>query len=175
MNLLIGNSVCNLMKCSTGKSWKSSISIIRNVIATSHQTHADDEVFVSRLSEPKRQGIVVLNLNRPQARNSLSRSMAKLLVNNMEQLLKDPEIRILVIRSVVPNVFCAGADLKERLNMSELEIPPFVARLRWIANAIHDFPLPTIAAVDGAAIGGGLEYALACDMRVVSAEAKLGM
>jgi methylglutaconyl-CoA hydratase len=101
--------------------------------------------------------------------------MARKLNESLYQLGKDQELRCLIIRSVVPGIFCAGADLKERLTMHEKEIPPFVTRLRAIGNAIHDFPYPTIAAIDGAAIGGGLEYALAADLRVAASNAKLGL
>jgi len=101
--------------------------------------------------------------------------MARQLNESLYQLVKDEELRVLIIRSVVPGIFSAGADLKERATMHEKEIPPFVAKLRSIANAIHDFPFPTIAAIDGAAIGGGLEYALAADLRVAASNAKLGL
>jgi len=117
----------------------------------------------------------VLSLNRPNGANSLSRTMASKLNEAIYQLNKDEELRVLIIRSVVPGIFSAGADLKERATMHEKEIPPFVAKLRSIANAIHDFPYPTIAAIDGAAIGGGLEYALAADLRVAASNAKLGL
>jgi methylglutaconyl-CoA hydratase len=117
----------------------------------------------------------VLSLNRPNGANSLSRTMASKLNEAIYQLNKDEELRVLIIRSVVPGIFSAGADLKERATMHEKEIPPFVAKLRSIGNAIHDFPYPTIAAIDGAAIGGGLEYALAADLRVAASNAKLGL
>jgi methylglutaconyl-CoA hydratase len=131
-------------------------------------------VFTSRLTAADA-GVVVLSLNRPNGANSLSRAMASKLNESLYQLSKDEELRVLIIRSTVPGIFCAGADLKERATMPEKDIPPFVAKLRAIGNAIHDFPFPTIAAIDGAAIGGGLEYALAADLRVAASNAKLGL
>ncbi|KPM04051.1 enoyl-CoA hydratase domain-containing protein 2, mitochondrial-like protein [Sarcoptes scabiei] len=114
-------------------------------------------------------------MNRPKAANSLSRSMVRALNQSIYQLAKDDEIRVLIIRSAVPGVFCAGADLKERSTMHIKEIPLFVAKLRSVSTAIADFPHPTIAAIDGAALGGGLEYALATDIRVASLNAKMGL
>lgn len=90
-------------------------------------------------------------------------------------MAKDEEIRVLIIRSVVPGIFCAGADLKERYSMHIKEIPLFVSKLRSVSSAIADFPHPTIAAIDGAALGGGFEYALAADLRVAASNAKLGL
>ncbi|XP_054165943.1 methylglutaconyl-CoA hydratase, mitochondrial-like [Oppia nitens] len=146
----------------------------RSVIGTSHASQRDDEVFASKLMGSDA-GIVVLSLNRPNGANSLSRTMASKLNESLYQLSKDEELRVLIVRSVVAGIFCAGADLKERATMHEKDIPPFVAKLRSIANAIHDFPVPVIAAIDGAAIGGGLEYALAADLRVAASNAKLGL
>jgi methylglutaconyl-CoA hydratase len=67
---------------------------------------------------------------------------------------------------MIPGVFCAGANLKERMKMSEKEVAPFVTKLRDTFNALSKLPVPVIAAIDGAALGGGLELALACDIRV---------
>lgn len=114
-------------------------------------------------------------MNRPKAANSLSKGIVRALNESIYQLAKDDELRVLIIRSVVPGIFCAGADLKERATMHIKEIPPFVSKLRAISTAIADFPYPTIAAIDGAALGGGLEYALAADMRIASLNAKIGL
>lgn len=148
--------------------------LFRNVIATSFTSQRDDEVFTSRLSG-KQTGIVVLSLNRPKAANSLSKSLVRSINNSIYQLTKDEEIRVLIIRSAVPGVFCAGADLRERASMHVKEVPLFVNKLRSIATAIAEFPHPTIAAIDGAALGGGLEYALAADLRVASMNSKMGL
>ena len=76
---------------------------------------------------------------------------------------------------MVPGVFCAGADLKERAKMSADEVGPFVGKLRGVLHEMQKIPFPTIAAIDGVAVGGGLEMALGYDMRVASTNAKMGL
>lgn len=78
----------------------------------------------------------------------------------------DKKVRCIIISSSVPGVFCAGADLKERAKMKLDEVGPFVSRTRQIFNDIANLPVPVICAIDGVALGGGLEMALACDFRI---------
>ena len=75
-------------------------------------------------------------------------------------------MRAVILKSDVPGTFCSGADLKERAEMKEEEVGPFVARLRKSVTDLGDLPVPVIAALDGTALGGGLEIALACDIRI---------
>lgn len=87
----------------------------------------------------------------------------------------EKELRVLILRSAIPAMFCAGADLKERAKMPQAEVGPFVGSLQRLSSDLAELPIPTIAAIDGAALGGGLELALCCDMRVASFNAKLGL
>ncbi len=94
---------------------------------------------------------------------------------SLTTLSQDKNICALIIRSTVPKVFCAGADLKERATMSEADVVVFVYSLRDSLSAVANLPFPTIAAIEGAALGGGLELAMACDLRIAGADAILGL
>lgn len=79
------------------------------------------------------------------------------------------------LRSLVRGIFCAGADLKERQTLSPAEVSRFVNSLRKLVVNIENLPMPVICAIDGAALGGGLEIALACDLRTAANQVKLGL
>lgn len=115
-------------------------------------------------------GVYAVVLARPQEHNALS----KRLLSDFEQVLDhlatstaDP-LRAIIIRSSTSGKFCAGADLKERRTMTEDEVVQFLSGLRRIFDKVAHFPCPTIAALDGPTLGGGLEMAIACDFRVAS-------
>jgi len=129
------------------------------------------EFTMTRPSE----GVVVMGFNRPKARNAISRSLLSQISDAVDEIQHDPTIRAMIIRSHVKGAFCAGADLKERRDMSPEEVGPFVSKLRAMIRNMMDMPFATIAAIDGYALGGGLELALACDMRVASNDAKMGL
>jgi methylglutaconyl-CoA hydratase len=120
-------------------------------------------------------GVAELVLARHEGKNALSDNMLLSLSNAVEEARNDNTVRVLIIHSSVDKVFCAGADLKERLTMTTDQVGPFVGRLRDAFTAVASLPFPTIAAIDGAALGGGLELALACDIRVASQKAILGL
>uniref|UniRef100_A0A8C6T2T0 Enoyl CoA hydratase domain containing 2 n=1 Tax=Neogobius melanostomus TaxID=47308 RepID=A0A8C6T2T0_9GOBI len=93
----------------------------------------------------------------------------------VSSLSSDAAARVVVFRSLVPGVFCAGADLKERALMINSESDLFVHGLRSLMTQIAVLPMPTIAAIDGVALGGGLELALACDLRCAASSAHMGL
>ncbi|XP_026914973.1 enoyl-CoA hydratase domain-containing protein 2, mitochondrial isoform X8 [Acinonyx jubatus] len=132
----------------------------------------DPEIQVRVLAGPD-QGITEILMNRPSARNALGNVLVRELLEALARLREDQQVRVLLFRSGVKGVFCAGADLKEREQMSEAEVGIFVQRLRGLMNEIAAFPAPTIAAMDGFALGGGLELALACDLRVAGGTQRL--
>lgn len=75
-------------------------------------------------------------------------------------------VRVIILRSVVPGIFCAGADLKERKTIPPEDVGPLVAKGRRIIGDLSSMPMPVITALDGGAYGGGLEMALATDIRI---------
>ena len=76
---------------------------------------------------------------------------------------------MLIVRSSTVGSFCAGADLVERATMSKAQVDKFLIDLRRALGTLENLPVPTIAAIDGPALGGGLEMGLACDLRVAGA------
>ena len=79
---------------------------------------------------------------------------------------------MVILRSTTPGSFCAGADLAERRTMTPIQVVKFLADLRAVLGKLENLPVPTIAAIDGPALGGGLEMSLACDLRVAGYEVK---
>lgn len=130
---------------------------------------------LSYLTEDKHQGIAIIGLNKPETRNAFNRTMVKNFSTALDFLAHDKNVRVVIIRSLLPGVFCAGADLKERATLPPAEVNRFVSSLRTLFKNIEQLPMPVVSAIDGIALGGGLEMALACDIRTVADTAKLGL
>jgi len=135
---------------------------------------SDSELVIEKLTGDH-EGVVVLGINRPASRNAIGKNLSNLLVEAIEDLKYDNNLRVMIVRSLVSGIFCAGADLKERAKMPAEEVGPFVGRLRGVLHDMQKVPFPTIAALDGTAVGGGLEMALGYDMRVAASNAKMGL
>uniref|UniRef100_A0A3Q1M9N4 AU RNA binding methylglutaconyl-CoA hydratase n=1 Tax=Bos taurus TaxID=9913 RepID=A0A3Q1M9N4_BOVIN len=101
----------------------------------SAEVKTEDELRVRYLEEENR-GIVVLGINRAYAKNSLSKNLIKMLSKAVDALKSDKKVRTIIVRSEVPGIFCAGADLKERAKMSSSEVGPFVSKIRAMINEI---------------------------------------
>lgn len=115
--------------------------------------------------------IAYLWINRPQAMNALHRGIIDELDCLLDQLAEDKKIRALIIGN--EGNFAAGADIKEMVECSPEEAYAFAFSPTY--NKLMDLPIPTIAAIDGYALGGGLELALACDIRIASEDAQMGL
>ena len=119
--------------------------------------------------------IAVVILKRPEAANALSKQMAEEISAAFEAIQKDSSIRVVIVAGDGEKVFCAGADLKERKNITEAQWHDQHRALEGALQAILECPLPVIAAVNGAAFGGGLELALACDFIYTVSHARFAL
>jgi methylglutaconyl-CoA hydratase len=120
-------------------------------------------------------GVARLTLNRPAARNALSRQLNLDLAARCAQLAADPAVRVVVVTGAGGQAFSAGADLKERKGVAAADTGPYVDAISGAIEAVAALPQPTIAALGGVAFGGGMELALACDFRIASAGVELGL
>ncbi len=116
----------------------------------------------------------ILTLNRPEVMNSFNFALLRELKEKVEIFQWDPEVRVIIITGA-GKAFCAGADLKERATMPEDQVRKFIFTLRSLFTFIELMNKPVIAAVNGIALGGGTELALACDIRIASESATMGL
>lgn len=120
-------------------------------------------------------GVAEVVLDRPEAMNAVSTAMAQALTAAGEELRADTSVRAVVVTSSHAKAFCVGADLKERNGFSDDDLRDQRPGNRLAYRALYDLPVPTIAAVDGHALGGGCEIALACDLIVAGPRASFAL
>ncbi len=131
----------------------------------------------------RKNGIGYLTLNRPERANTISFQLMIDVVNAMDEVEKDPEFRVVIVTGAGGKHFCGGADLRDfaeraRAAKSRDERPSggdFVSPRRDLFSALEESRVPVIAAINGAAMGGGCEIALACDIRVIADTAAIGL
>lgn len=124
----------------------------------------------------ERRGLVtILTLNRPDKMNAVSFPTLLMLREAIEEARFDPHVRVIVITGAGDKAFSAGADLKERAGMTPLQVKEFIRTIRDTFTSLDELGKPVIAAVNGLALGGGTELALACDIRLASETAEMGL
>ncbi|AKE23730.1 MULTISPECIES: enoyl-CoA hydratase [Bacillus] len=123
----------------------------------------------------KNEHMALITLNRPQAANALSAEMLRNLQMILQEIEFNSNIRCVILTGTGEKAFCAGADLKERIKLKEDQVLESVSLIQRTAALLDALPQPVIAAINGSALGGGLELALACDLRIATESAVLGL
>jgi enoyl-CoA hydratase/carnithine racemase len=120
-------------------------------------------------------GVAEVMLDRPEAMNAISSGLARELIRACLGLSAAPEVRAVVLSAAGERAFCAGADLKERNQMTDADLLRQRQLFRAAFGAVLALPQPAVAAVHGYALGGGCELALSCDLIVADATAVFGL
>jgi enoyl-CoA hydratase/carnithine racemase len=120
-------------------------------------------------------GIVTLTLNRAEVMNSFNFQLLHALKEQIESVRFNRDVRVVIITGAGEKAFCAGADLKERTTLSPDQVKEFIFTIRNLFTSIEQLNKAVIAAVNGVALGGGTELALACDIRLASMNAGMGL
>lgn len=116
-----------------------------------------------------------VTVNRPDVLNCFNYDTLRELQEAVDSIHVDPEVRVVIFTGTGQKAFSAGADLKERKTLNEAEVRRNVKAIRDVFNSIAALPQPTIAAVNGYALGGGFEWLLSCDFAIAAAGVSMGL
>ncbi len=124
----------------------------------------------------KEDSIGVITINNPPV-NTIGTKQLKEMVSCLDEISGNPEVRAIVITGAGDKTFVGGADINEFVSLmgNKGEATKFVQYYHYVFNTISYFPRPIIAAINGISLGGGCELALACDLRLMSEKAKIGL
>jgi enoyl-CoA hydratase len=122
----------------------------------------------------RRDRVAVLTLNRPDTLNALSVEMLAELDGLLDAIEREPDVRAVIVTGAGERAFTAGADIGHMREATPLQAREYAKRGHAVLGRIEAFPKPVIAAVNGYALGGGCELALACDIRLASETARFG-
>ena len=120
-------------------------------------------------------GVVRLTICNAGSLNILGSAVIDGVREGLQALAKDPQIRVLVLAGQSEKSMIGGADIKEMARLDQKSAEVFITRLRDLCEAVRAFPAPVIARMPGWCLGGGLEVAAACDVRIAAHDAMFGM
>jgi 3-hydroxypropionyl-coenzyme A dehydratase len=118
--------------------------------------------------------IAIIKINRPEVLNALNKEIMTELSQAIDIVSIDDVIKVIVITGTGERSFCAGADIRYVVNVDPIEAERYATFIHTLLNKIENLQKPVIAAINGYALGGGCELALACDIRIASSNAKIG-
>jgi 3-hydroxypropionyl-coenzyme A dehydratase len=124
--------------------------------------------------QAKDEGIAIIKINRPEVLNALNREAMFELSTAIDIVDADDKIKVVIITGAGEKSFCAGADIRYVVNIDPIEAEKYATFIHGLLNKIENLEKPVIAAINGYALGGGCELALACDIRIASSNAKIG-
>jgi enoyl-CoA hydratase/carnithine racemase len=122
----------------------------------------------------KEESILIIRIRRPEVLNALNRETMNELESALSTAAADDDVKIVIITGSGERSFCAGADVTYVVNIGPIEAGNYASRVHSLLNRIEQLDKPVIAAVNGFALGGGCELAMACDFIIASSNAKLG-
>jgi len=129
----------------------------------------------SILFKEEKNGIVTLTLNRTEVMNSFNFALLLALKEEIEDLQFSTDVRVIIITGAGEKAFCSGADLKERITLTPIQVKKYIFTIRNLFTSIEQLNKPVIAGINGVALGGGTELALASDIRIASTNASMGL
>ena len=128
--------------------------------------------YIVRKSQPD-EDVAILKINRPEVLNALDKEVAEL-YTAIDIAGADDKIKVIIITGAGERSFCAGGDIRYVANIDPIEAERYATFMHGLLNKMENLEKPVIAAINGYALGGGCQLALACDIRIASSNAKIG-
>ena len=129
--------------------------------------------YIVRKSQPD-EDVAILKINRPEVLNALDKEVAAELYTAIDIAGADDKIKVIIITGAGERSFCAGGDIRYVANIDPIEAERYATFMHGLLNKMENLEKPVIAAINGYALGGGCQLALACDIRIASSNAKIG-